>query len=221
MVSLFWECHRLNTWSFSKDYSQTLFKYLKLAILGRFIFSSFNHNCPTPEKYWLSDAISEMKPKYKRKKKQNTNVKLRPRMALKMAYGHYTSQTLCRSLVIHIFVKRCLSFSGKNSCLVFSVRLETTASVMWQTDRLTDRQRLTYSPGWLHTADTPNIHLTKRPLLSRPRGDSRQNISWCDLKPHLVQYKHFSICTGQSKVSVHTGICFMKLSFVNIKDYTL
>lgn len=26
------------------------------------------------------------------------------------------------------------------------------------------------------------------------------------LKPHLGWYKHFSICTGQSKISVHTGI---------------
>lgn len=58
-----------------------------------------------------------------------------------MAYGHSVSQTLSKilscetqhtQLMIHAFVKHCSSLVSENSCLVFSVRLGTTTTILAQ-----------------------------------------------------------------------------------------
>lgn len=58
-----------------------------------------------------------------------------------MAYGHSVPQTLSKILLcetqrtqrmIHAFVKCCSSLVSENSCLVFSVRLGTTTTILAQ-----------------------------------------------------------------------------------------
>lgn len=58
-----------------------------------------------------------------------------------MAYGHSVSQTLSKilfcetqytQLMIQAFVKHCSSLVSENSCLVFSVRLGTTTTILTQ-----------------------------------------------------------------------------------------
>lgn len=119
----------------------------------------------------------------------------------------WLSKILNTPLMIHSFVKHCWSQVGENSCLVFSVRLGTAAIILAHYATDWQMSRVTWPTLW--AGYTQLIHSTFIWQWSLYRGPVEtwgQNVSWCDLKPHLVWYKHFWICTGQSKISVHNGI---------------